>query len=345
MVIKRSFQQNLSLILLVLVLSSNAMLYHTAFGTSILPENANGVVIGSMIDLALISPVLFLAWKKSWNWKSLIIGIASGLILVRLLIPMEYLAPFEAITWAGFAVEGLLVLAEMLLLASLMIFMPKIIVTAKKSPLPVLFSFSDAVDKHVKPLPIIRIICSEMLMFYYAFASWRKKPEIGVNMFTLHHKSSLIAFQIMMIHAIVIETIGIHWWLHDKFLILSIILLLLNIYSVVFFLGDIQAVRLNPLQVREEGIYLSLGLAKRMFIRWSDIEEIIDESEILKQKLSKDTIDFIARDFESVQPDVIFKFKEPVEASLIMGLKKKFNKVAIKVDDPLKFKEIIKEYM
>ncbi|WP_246521440.1 hypothetical protein [Ornithinibacillus massiliensis] len=38
------------LMMLVLILSSNMLLYHTTFGVSIIPENSNGVVIGSIID-------------------------------------------------------------------------------------------------------------------------------------------------------------------------------------------------------------------------------------------------------------------------------------------------------
>lgn len=157
-----------------------------------------------------------------------------------------------------------------------------------------IFAFPNAVDNHVKNHPLIQVICSEMLMFYFACASWKKKRVESVYTITLHQKSSYIAFQIMLIHAIVIETIGIHWWLHEKSVTLSIILLLLNVYSLIFIVADIQAVRLNPLQVEEERFYISLGLMKRMEICWDDIEEIIVDQSILEQKLTKDTIDFIA---------------------------------------------------
>ncbi|MED3561285.1 beta-carotene 15,15'-monooxygenase [Bacillus xiapuensis] len=345
MVLKRTLNRNFLLILLLFVLAANFSLYHTEFGNLALPENTNIIVVASIIDLAFIAPVLFLVWKRKLNWKNMILGVAGGLVLVRFLIPIKYLAPFEAVTWAGFAVEGGLLLLEILVLGSLFIYMPRIVRTVKESNLPVIFSFSNAVEQQVKSYPIIRAICSEMLMFYYAFASWRKKPHVGPNVFTLHQKSSLIAFQIMLIHATVLEMAGIHWMFHDKSAVLSIIMLVLNFYTVIFFIGDIQAVRHNPLQVTEESIYISLGLIKRMEIKWFDIEEVIDEPEHLNEKRSKDTIEFMARDFEPVQPDVILKLKRPVEATLIMGMKKEYSKVAIRVDDPNKFKEVLKGKM
>jgi len=83
----------------------------------------------------------------------------------------------------------------------------------------------------------------------------------------------------MMIHAIVIETIGIHWWLHEKSMVLSILLLILNVYSVLFFIADIQAVRLNPIYATNDALYLSLGLMKRTTIRFANIEKIEKDPE------------------------------------------------------------------
>ncbi|MCM3570834.1 beta-carotene 15,15'-monooxygenase [Neobacillus mesonae] len=343
MVLKRTLNRHVFLFLMMLVLASNYSLYHTPFGLQVLPENTNIIVIASMFDLAFIAPLLLMAWKRKLNWKNFVIGIAGGLITIRFLIPMEYLKPFEAVIWIGFAVEGGLFLLEILVIVTLVKYLPRIIRTVKNSSLPVIFAFSKAVDDQIKSYPVIRIICSEMLMFYYAFATWRSSPQSWTNVFTLHKKSSYMAMQIMLIHAVIIETAGLHWLFHEKSMILSVILLIINVYTVIFLLGDIQAVRHNPALLTDEKIYLSLGLMKRIEIKWSDIAEIIEEPEQLKQKLPKNTIDFIARDFEEVHPDVILKLKRPIEAVLILGMKKEFEQVAIRVDELAQFKAVLKE--
>ncbi len=344
-ILKRSlYRDSLLITLILLVLISNVCLYRTTFGVDILQINPDGAVVGSMIDLAFVLPILFMAWKRSWGWKNMILLAASGLILVRFLIPMEYLAPFESITWVGFLIEGLLVCVEVLLIITLFKYMPFIIRSVKNSELPVVFSFSKVVEQRIKKTPvIIQVFCSEMLMFYYAFASWNKKVKLSNNQFTLHQKSSYIAFQVMLIHAIVFETAAIHWWLHEKSFLLSMILLVLNIYSVILFVADIQAVRFNPLKITNSHMYLSLGLMKRMEIRWTDIEAMIDTKEQLNQKIPKNTIEFIFRDLEEVHPQVILKLKNPVQATLLMGIKREYEQVAIRVDEPERFKEILKE--
>lgn len=179
-------------------------------------------------------------------------------------------------------------------------------------------------------------------MLYYAFSSWKNIAQIGI---TMYKKSSFIAFQIMMIHAIIVETLGVHYWLHEKAPILSIILLVLNIYSVIFFLADLQALRLNPIHFANESFYLSLGLMKRAKIDYSNVECMIEDPTILERKLSKDTIDFVIRDFEKVHPDLILKMKTPQKVTLFMGIEKEYNYVAIKTDAPIELKEHIKSNM
>ena len=331
--------------LLLLVISSNYVLYHSSFGLQSLPGDFNGVVVGSILDLSLVAPLLFLAWQRKFSLKYFIVLMATGLIAARFIISSEYLASFQSVMWLGVGIEGLLILFELSLLFMLVKNVPPILRRIKSSSFPLLFSFSRAINEKFPNQTFIHILCSEMLMFYYAFGTWKKQPSNEGNTFTLYKHSSFITFQIMIIHAIVIETLGLHWLLHNTSMILSIILLILNIYSIVFFIGDIQALRLNPLRVDNDRLYVSFGLAKRMEIRFQDIEEIIEDTHILEQKIPSTTIEFIARDFETVHPDLLLILKSPIEATLFMGIKKKYQQVAIRIDDSHAFKKIVKEHL
>lgn len=332
-----------ALFLLLLVISSNYVLYHSSFGIQSLSADLNGVVVGSILDLSLVAPLLFLAWQRKFSVKYFIVLMATGLIAARFIIPSEYLASFQSVMWLGVGIEGVLIFFELSLLFMLAKNVPPILKRVKSSSLPLLFSFSRAINEKFPKQTFIHILCSEMLMFYYAFGTWKKQPSTEGDTFTLYKRSSFITFQIMIIHAIVIETLGLHWLLHNTSIILSVVLLFLNIYSIVFFIGDIQALRLNPLRVDNDRLYVSFGLAKRMEIRFQDIEEIIEDTHTLEQKIPNTTIEFIARDFETVHPDLLLTLKSPIEATLFMGIKKKYKQVAIRVDDPHAFKKIVKE--
>ncbi|WP_025116114.1 hypothetical protein [Lysinibacillus fusiformis] len=333
-------KQNIWLAFLFIVLVSNYTLYNTGFGSSILPIETNGVVLGSLIDLIVIIPVLWMLYKGKFSLKQAILLAATGCIAARFIIPIEHLQPFVAVTWAGFAIEGMIIVLEILLIATLVCYLPRVLADVRASTLPDLFSFSKAVEKQIPQHPVIQMICSDLLVLYYGFASWKRPERLG---FTLHKNSSYIAFQLMIIHGIVIETIGIHWWLHEKSMILSIVLLIFNVYSVIFFIADMQAVRLNPVYVTDETIYISLGLMKRTEIDFNKIEEIIEDKVLLEGKLSKDTIDFVARDFGEAYPHVILKMKEPVEVTFMLGIKKRYHQVAIKVDQSQEFKQMLQQ--
>lgn len=334
---------------LLLVLASNIMLYRSPLTPIMLSEETKGAVIGSLIDFAIVMPILVLILgrhKKKFSIQRLVIGMAGGIIAARFIIPAEYFEPFVVFSYVGFAIEGALLLFEVYLIGMLVRHLPSILAGVRSSDEPLLFAFPEMVHQKFKNARIIEMITSEFVMFYYAFATWRKKPSTEYGEFTLYKNSSLIAFNIMMIHAIAIETIGIHWWLHDKSIVLSLVLLLLNIYSIFFFLADIQALRLHPVKMTDEYIYLSLGMMKTMKLSYADIENISVDKEKLTQKLNKKTtIDFVARDFEVVYPHVLLNLRRPCKARFYLGFEKQYDKVAIRMDDPTKFLAIVENKM
>ena len=330
------------LTLFILVILSNFMLYNTSFGTAILPGDTKGVVLGSLLDLVIVLPLLYMLLQRSFSIKRSILTAAAGCILARYLIPPHMLAPFAAITWAGIAVEGAVIVFEILLIITFVRYMPKIISSVRESVLPMSFSFPEAVSQYVKKNPIIQMLCSELFMFYYALFAWKQKAPDGIS---LHKNSSYMAFMVMIIHGIILETLGLHWWLHEKSFVLSMVLLVLNIYSVFFFLAEMNAVRLNPIHLTAEKMYISFGLTRRVAISYKNIEAIIGEPEELAKKPSKDTICFIAREFEDGKPQMILKLKQPVTASLLMGVEKEYMNVAIRCDDPKKLKEALLKVM
>lgn len=332
------------LFLLFLVLASNTMLYRSPITPLVLPAEANWVVVGSLIDLAIVAPLLtlFLRRGKKITVKSFITLMVTGLVFARILIPSVYFEPFAYVPIAAIGLEALIVLAELGLIALLAWRLPGIIRWIRSQDESPLFSLPTAVEKLVGNHVLLRTLASEFVMFYYAFASWKKKPPTGEAYFSLHQKSSFIAFYIMLIHAIIIETAAIHWLIHEMSVLVSVVMLVLNIYTVIFFIGDIQTVRLNPLYVRQEKIYVSLGLGKRMIIPMEEIAGIKWGKEAEEEKLnSKETINFIAKDFETLPPHCIIEFKKPIAANLIMGFKKEYTKAAIRLDEPDRFRALI----
>ncbi|QPC45626.1 beta-carotene 15,15'-monooxygenase [Mangrovibacillus cuniculi] len=331
-------KRNIWLLLLGLVLSSNLMLYYTTFGQSIVIEGSQAVVLGSLLDLVIVAPLLWMAYKKQFTWKQAILLGAGGLIAARFLIPIQHLEPFVAFTWVGFAIEGTIIALELFLVISLVLYLPKITSEVKKSPTPTVFAFPQSVDRYVNKNPIVHIICTEMLMLYYAFGSWNKQPRQGI---TMYKNSNYLATQMMIIHAIVLESVGFHWFLHKESAVLSIVLLVLNAYTVFFFLGDIQAMRLNPTYVEDGTLYLSMGLMKRVKIPLTSVVRVVENAEEMKILRKKGTVEFMASDMNTPEPDFIILLSQPVKVKYYLGFSKKYQQIAVRCDDPKGMRELL----
>lgn len=84
---------------------------------------------------------------------------------------------------------------------------------------------------------------------------------------------------------------------------------------------------------------------KKVIVPLHLIDEIVTDRELLEQKITKNTLPFIVVDFEKVHPNVILKLKEPIKASLIMGIEREYNTIAIKLDEPIQFIEKLKNHI
>ncbi|CAM3137675.1 beta-carotene 15,15'-monooxygenase [Filibacter tadaridae] len=331
-------------LLLLLVLVSNFLVYRLSIIP--MPADSKGVVIGSLIDFFIVAPLLIIAMtrNKGFSVKRFITFMVLGIVAARFVIPAAYFKPFAFIPYAAIGFEGILLVAEIGLIVLLLKHVPTIAREIKEGNTSVLFAFPEKVKDRVSAQPVITLIAAEALMFYYAFASWKQQPSIQEKAFSLHQKTSLIAFNIMLIHAIVIETLGFHWWLHDKSIILSIVLLILNIYSVIYVIADIQTVRLNPLTVEDDRIRVSLGLGKRMEIPFDAITRIDWGEKAASTNIKEEgIIDFIARDFEELKPQCVIHFDQPQQATLFLGMKKEFHAAAIRVDELERFRLTVEQ--
>lgn len=339
MVLRDTRWASWALALLSIVILCNVLLYQRAVQQFLAIELESGAVLGSLVDLVIISPALAYAVFKV-SKKQAVGFVVFGLVLARIIIPEEFFAPYTILLYSGISFEALFFLAELGLIFLLLKRIPVIRSEMRSSGTGPIFSFLPAVERKVSRLPLIRIVASEILMVYYAFFSWRKKAPTHDGVVTMHHKTSAIAMNIMLIHAVAIETIGLHWWLHSKIPVLSFILLILNVYSILLVLAEIQITRLHPVEVKNAEMHIVQGLRQRLILPLSNIEGM----EWGETKPGKDTMVFMQKDFEEIHPQLILFLKEPVEATLFMGKKEEVSKVALRVDDPEKLKRLLEQY-
>ncbi|ANC08389.1 MULTISPECIES: hypothetical protein [Bacillus cereus group] len=329
-----------------LIMLSNYLLY----ALPIVPAAPKEVVLGSLLDCMFVIPIItyFFIIRKRYSLTYIVPVVIAGYIFARFIIPSDYLQDFSYVSYIIVAGEIAFVCLELFLLYKIVRKLPTIIKKYKeyKSEYS---SFSYAIDAAfdatMKRNKLIDIIVTECKLIYYAFLSWREKVPEGEYVYSYHKKTGAIGVYIMIIHATLIESIGFHYLLHQWNPVIAWILLILNVYAMIYFIAEIQAMRKNPLIVTEEQVIIQIGLGKKIVIPFTQIDNIAfyKGDELLTAKEGKQVLDATVMEFIKEPATFEITLKEPVKAQLLYGFSKTVSRVHLNVDEERKFYDAVKE--
>lgn len=328
-----------------LIMLSNYLLY----ALPIVPAAPKEVVLGSLLDCMFVIPIItyFFIIRKRYSLTYIVPVVIAGYIFARFIIPSDYLQDFSYVSYIIVAGEIAFVCLELFLLYKIVRKLPTIIKKYKeyKSEYS---SFSYAIDAAfdatMKRNKLIDIIVTECKLIYYAFLSWREKVLEGEYVYSYHKKTGAIGVYIMIIHATLIESIGFHYLLHQWNPVIAWILLILNVYAMIYFIAEIQAMRKNPLIVTEEQVIIQIGLGKKIVIPFTQIDNIaFCKDELLTAKEGKQVLDATVMEFIKEPATFEITLKEPVKAQLLYGFSKTVSRVHLNVDEERKFYDAVKE--
>ncbi|MEH7443275.1 hypothetical protein V7201_13290 [Bacillus sp. JJ1122] len=326
-----------------LILLSNYTLYRTSmFGP--IPE---GAVLGSLLDLLIILPLLtyFMIIRKRYSLKYLGMVIFAGFAAAYFIVPQQHLSEYSFLPYLLMVSEGAFLLLELSIAYTVITRLPKLLKEYKNLSRQnsfFLFNVKNAAEKHLPENKTALIFTTEFSLFHYALFSWKKKIHITSGQaFTYHKKTSVNAVYIMLIHAIAIESIGLHYYLHSWNAIVAYILLFLNIYGILYFLAEIQATRLTPYLLTEDHLLLQTGFSKSMHLPLNNIKEFkhFDGPEKFTRKELDELYDARVADFIVEKPAFEILLHEPQDIHFMYGLKRKVSRIVLNVDDPAVFYE------
>ncbi|MBH0165409.1 hypothetical protein IHV12_10770 [Fictibacillus sp. 7GRE50] len=335
------------LFLSLLVIGSNVLLYQTTYFQPI----PTSVLIGSMFDFLLVIPLLtyYFIIRKRYSWKLTLLVALVSYAFASFIIPDDLLKSVSFIPKALLLLEAGFISIELYLLFIVCRKLPKV----KKSyrdlavDLPFLLKIKHAVNLHFAQSRLIDSLVSEVTMFYYAFFSWRKAPVMTGQTFTLHKNTSYVALQLMLIHALIIESVGLHYFFSQWNHTVSLILLFINIYSILFLIGQMQAVKKVPLIVTNQSLILNIGFIKSLDLPFKYIQEwkTYEGPDELSAAEMKYTFEARVSDFIPEKPNIELLLKKPIRSDIIYGFKKNVTRVVIKVDNPTELMRLIEKRM
>ncbi|UYO17953.1 hypothetical protein [Bacillus sp. 41-22] len=328
-----------------LIMLSNYLVY----ALPIVPAAPKEVVLGSLLDFMFVIPVItyFFIIRKRYSLTYMFPVVIAGYVFARFIIPSDYLQAFSFVSYVIVAGEIVFVCFELFLIYKIIRVLPKIIKRYKEYRSEY-SSFSYAIDAAfdatMKRSKAVSIILTECKLIYYAFLSWREKVPDGECTYSYHKKTGAIGVYIMIIHATVIESIGFHYLLHQWNPVIAWILLILNVYAMIYFLAEIQAMRKNPIVVTEEQVIIQIGLGKKVVLPFTQIDNIaFYKGEPLTAKEEKEVLDATVMEFIKEPATFEITLKEPVKVQLLYGFTKTVSRVHLNVDEKRKFYDAVTE--
>lgn len=99
--------------------------------------------------------------------------------------------------------------------------------------------------------PIVRVIRNDLRLVYYFFSMRKQTPQSEI---TSYKETSFLSGVIVISFLVFVESIPFHFFLMQKSAIIAYASLVINIYTIIYLVGDYNSVRLNP-PTLEGGIF------------------------------------------------------------------------------------------
>lgn len=182
-----------------------------------------------------------------------------------------------------------------------------------------------------------RAVAFEISIIYYAFYGWRRRAPAG---FTVHQRNSWATLVGVVVFLIGVESVGAHLVVQMWSVKAAWIVTTLDIYGLLWFLGDYQALRLRPTRIESDTLILSYGLRWRAHIPLSAIAAIApvrSEADWKRKRVLKMAM--------LDEPRLIIRFATPQMVHGLAGITRTFDAIAILADDDAGFEAALRAAM
>ena len=120
----------------------------------------------------------------------------------------------------------------------------------------------DALDKAGLPDRAAKILATEAAVFYYALASWRRKPFAppGARSFSYHRRNAYAAILYAVFGAALVEMAAVDLIVRARHLTAANVLLVVDALAAIWLFGFARAVQLRPILLDADSLMIRNGL-------------------------------------------------------------------------------------
>jgi hypothetical protein len=176
-----------------------------------------------------------------------------------------------------------------------------------------------------------------MAVFYYSLFSWRMKKAEGADSFSMHLRSGWTAMSWGFVMAVVAESSALHLWIGGRAPLLSLALLFLDGYSILWLIADARALQLRPTIVEGDVLLLRYGARWEATIDFASIESVRrHEGEVRRDR-------GIVKLAMIEAPNFVLQLHEPARFDGMYGLRRNASLVYLLIDDDSRFEARMRE--
>ncbi|THE10886.1 hypothetical protein E1I69_17250 [Bacillus timonensis] len=338
------------LILALLVLGSN----YTIMVIQPFEPVTDTLILASLFDLTIVLPLFFYLFvvRNRLSTITLLPVVIAGFWFAYFIVPHHDLVIFDNAKYGIFALEGLFIAIELFLAAILLRKIPALYKNYKKQK-EIEFYYPStlrmAMNTTFGHRKLIDILVYDFSILYYGFFSWKKKwdDKKNIHSFTIHTNSGYFSLFIMLVHAMVIEVIAVHFLIaHFWSPTIAWIFTALDLYALLWIIADYQAVRLSPLVINDGKLFSQVGIRREIVVDLKSIKSIQPTSTGKKERArEKNSFAITLPNLFEEEPQFEIELIEPAFANLPFGIKKEMTKLYVTVDDKEAFLQVISSYL
>ncbi|SFK36586.1 hypothetical protein SAMN04487936_11253 [Halobacillus dabanensis] len=189
---------------------------------------------------------------------------------------------------------------------------------------------------------LIEFISTDASAVRYTFFPNMDSKPLGDHTFSYHKNSEYFGVFLMLVHAMLIEIIAVHVMLLQYSHTIAWIATILDVYALVFLIGDYQAIRKSPVVIQNNLIHLQKGLRFHISVPLEKVEEI---RRFQGETLLEDRYSFalVLAGFEKQPPQFEVLLNEGIEGRRLFGFKREVRRIYLTVDEPERFLQKVKE--
>lgn len=288
------------------------------------------------VDLVVLVPGLYyllLVRQRQWPAVSVVPLFLLSLGAARLLLPAGSQGMLNAIGYLAFPLE-------VVLLGYLGARAYRLTQHVRGAAGDMMARMQKGFRAVLGPGAAARIAAFELAMLYYALGAWRARPAPDPHHFSIHRRSGYIPLLAGILIALPIEVVGLHLLVARWSISAAWVLTALSLYSALWILAEMNAVRLRHVEVQKEALVVRIGLRWTLRVPYAAIAGVYSAD-------SAPPVPSKAHYLEATAMGklaYLITLKGPLMAHGLYGIRKEILYIGLGLDEPDRFEATLRHH-